>query len=118
MSLKIILQGFYKLSHGEVLMFEYMIFQSGHGVGHCTDPDPLNVVGVVPGAACVIIPGLINTIQGDGREEGDRHLLSEDGVNDVGAGDFDVQEMFNLLSESGHQLFEALEAFSFPCVKT
>src|SRR5699024_9830004 len=67
---KVVEHGVGQLRQREVILVEHLILDGGQAVGHGADAHALNVAGVVPCAAGVVVHALGNTVVGNHRQEG------------------------------------------------
>lgn len=69
-ALEVMIHGLHQLLHGEVMVIEAVVLDGGQAVGYGAYADALNVVGVVPCAARVVVLALLYTVVGQYGEEG------------------------------------------------
>ena len=108
-ALEVMIHGLHQFFHGEVMVIEAVVLDGGQAVGYGAYADALNVVGVVPCAARVVVLALLDAVVGQYGEEGSGHVLGEYLLDYVAAGDLDIHEVLYLLLVSLKELLIAVE---------
>ena len=103
-----------QLFHGKILPVEHIIFHSGKAICDRTNAHALNIVGIIPCAACIVILCIRNAVIGHNGKARRRHLLCIQLLNHVVAANLDVNDMGKLLLECLPQLLIGLEILRIP----
>ena len=109
-ALEVGLQHSQQLGHGQRPMVKDMVFDGGQSIGHGAQTNSLDVGGVVPGTATVVVLTGSDTVVDKQREERSGHVGGVELFYDVVATDLDVQEVVQLGVVGLKELCKVLEA--------
>ena len=95
--------------HGEALFVKNVVFDGHETVGESADAHSLNITGIVTGAACIVILSFGYAILNDDRQERHWHLSGVQFFNDIVTLHLDVDEVVQLLAESGKEVIKGFK---------
>ncbi len=102
-------QGGQQVPHGEGLTVEDVVLDGRQGVGDRAQADALDVVGVVAGAAVVVVLAAGDAVVDQDRQERGGHVRRVQTLDDVVAAHLDVDQVVELPAVGLEKLLEAAE---------
>ena len=113
MTQEIVVHGLDEFLHGEVLLVEYIVFDSSEAVCDCADSNALNVSCVVSRTAVVIVLAIADAVVGNDRQARCRHVIGVKLLYNVVAAYLHIHHVMELLCKCIKEFFVSAE---IPCI--